>query len=270
MDLTLEILNNKEKYPDDRAIVLGDGETITCGELRDKLQPRSAFTQASQKWAERERELQAAHDGLSQQLAALQQQLQAYQQQAAPPSSPTPGSVEERRSVLRQDPYFSVLMEEIDALKQEREAARQRLDMHERYVKTREYEARLGALESRWNSRFNKDGKRPWDKRGFLEFVQKNPILSYNGITQTQDVDLETTYDKWAWNEEIGQREREAEERGFARGKQQATVPPMPFGRRRGTPQKSKDLPETFGAVTDEMLLQDPEIIEAMTRDAGA
>lgn len=254
-DLTLEIIRNKEKYPDDRKIVLGDGEEITCRELREQLQPRSEWTQEHEKWQRRERELQGdverhreAVDGLNQQLAAAMQQ--------APPAARTPsGGISEED--LLADAVLGPLFKEQKRSQERLEAHEQRLAAHEKYVLEREYRGQLGTLASRHNTRFNADGKgTAFNQAKFLDFC-----------LQRQISDLDVAYDAWSRPEELAQTTREAEARGEERGKAIARVPAIPFGRRRA-PTKPEGLPASFQDVTDEMIADDPEIREAMEKDA--
>ena len=249
-DLTLEILQNREKYPDDREIVLGDGETVTVKQFRDALQPRAEFTRASEGWKTRERELQGAVEGLSQQLRDAM-----TQQQVVAPAQPRPtGGISDED--LEADPVLGPIVKRLRVASERLESHEERLKGHESYVLEREYRGKLGDLAGKYNSRFNADGTgKAFDQKQFLDFCLQRKIA-----------DLDTAYDAWSRPDEISRVTAEAEARGEERGKQHARVPQVPFGRRRAAG-KPDGLPTDFQSVTEEMIADDPEIREAMSKD---
>jgi phage baseplate assembly protein W len=250
-DLTLEILTNKEKYPDDREIVLGDGEKVTVKEFRDRLQPRAEFTKASEAWKQKEGEYQRSVDGLQQQLRDALQTRPAEDL----PRTPTGGITQED---LLNDPILGPLAKQLQEAVAKVEAHEARLGGHEKYVLEKEYRGQLFSLGDQYNRRYNPDGQgKAFDQKAFLDFTIQR------GLT-----DLDAAYQAWSRPDEIAQVTKEAEARGEERGKSIARVPVLPFGRRRA-PERPKDLPADFQSVTEDQIASDPEIIEAMEKDAA-
>jgi hypothetical protein len=260
-DLTLEILTNREKYPDDRKIVLGDGEEVTVKQFRDSLQPRAAFTEASEKWSRRERELTGRQTELEGAVTGLNQQLmEALNKAPASVTRTATGGISPED--LLADPVLGPMYRELQAttanLAKVQKEYGERLEGHERYVLEREYRGKLGDLGSRYNSRFNTDGKgKAFDQAGFLDFCLQRKIS-----------DLDVAFDAWSRPDEIAQTTREAEARGEERGKANARVPVVPFGRRRAAV-KPEGLPATIQEVTEEQIAADPDIQAAMEADAA-
>lgn len=250
-DLTLEILQNREKYPDDRVITLGDGEQVTVKQFRDALQPRSEFTRASEGWKRRESELQQAYDGAQAQNAQLLEALN----KRGPDVTEKVRTGEISEADLLADPVLGPLVKKQQDGLARIEAAEARLKQHEDYVMTQEYTGKLAAVSQRYNTRYNADGKgEGFDQKGFLDFMLK---------TRTPDVDV--AYRAYTADREADIRAQEAEARGLERGKA-TVVPHVPFGRR-SRPVKPEGIPESFQDVTEEMLAADPDIQAAMDKD---
>lgn len=261
-DLTLEILTNKEKYPDDRKIVLGDGEEVTVKEFRDRLQPRAEFTKASEAWKRKEEALTRRQQELETSVAGLNQQLAEAMQDKPPvarPSNPT-GSI--TADDLLADPVLGPIYRELQETKtlltNTKKEYDQRLEGHEKYVLEREYRGKIADLGSRYNSRYNPDGTgKAFDQADFLDFCIQRRIG-----------DLDVAFDAWSRGAEIEYVSKQAEARGEERGKANARVPTIPFGRRRA-PEKPSGLPASIQEVTEEQIAADPEIQAAMEADAA-
>ena len=260
-DLTLEILTNREKYPDDRKIVLGDGEEVTCKELRDTLQPRAEYTRASQGWASEKQQLTARQQELENAYNATQAQLQqALAEREARGTAPArTASGGYTREELLADPVLGDIVREGDQAKAEIKQLRRELDEGKNYILRREYEARLETLGNRYNSRFNKDGKgKAWDQKAFLDHA-----------INTNTSNLDVAYNSFTLEDEASARAKEAEERGYEKGLKQGKVPNIPIGRRRA-PLSEKDLAgKSFQDISEEDIAADPEIQAAMYSDTA-
>lgn len=261
-DLTVKILTDRNTYPDDMEITMADGQKITVKDFRDSTLPKGDFTRATEKWATRERELQAALDGTSQQLAAAMEAKAAV----APPASPA-ATGQYTEADLRADPAFRLMFERHDAAAESLKAHEARLVSHENAFLRDRFNNQLESFSTRHNARFNSDGRgKAFDQKEFLDYVQKKPL--WTNTNGNPELDLETSYSNWTRTDEIAQIISEAEARGVERGKAAARVPAVPFGRRR-TPTKAAGLPETFQAVKTDDIENDPEIQAAMQADAG-
>jgi hypothetical protein len=247
-DLTYDILTNREKFPDDRKIVLGDGEEITVKEFRDAVLPKADFTRASQTWAEKERQLTQAQEGLQSQLATAL----AAREAAGRAPQPTGQTGEYTEEDLLRDPILGPIMKGLKATQESLKAHEERIKLHEDTWLKNQYTSQLNSIESRWNAKYNSDGKKPFDKKAFLDRV-----------LETGTTNLDLAYDAYSAPHEIERVTREAEARGIEKGKQQAKVPVVPFGNRRG-PVKPKDLPESLDQVSDDMVLEDEEMQQAL------
>ena len=75
-DLTNQILTDRNAFPDDRQIVLGDGQIVTVKEFRDAVMPKSEMTRLTTDWANKERSFAEAYQGSQRQLQQTQQQLE--------------------------------------------------------------------------------------------------------------------------------------------------------------------------------------------------
>jgi hypothetical protein len=245
-DLTLEILRNKDKYPDATTITLASGETITAKELRDALQPRAEFTRASEAWSRKERELQGAVDSVTQQLAAALEDKRTRDAAAGKP--PADGNAVTREQ-LEADPVLGPMFKELREAKERVDAHETRLKAHEdQWIRDR-YTGQLGSIAARHNAKF-KD--KPFDQKAFLDFA-----------VESNTPNLDVAYKAWIADDLVALERKDAEEKGVERGKAAARVPTVPFGRRR-TPARPQGLPESLQDLKDEDVLNDPEMQEAM------
>lgn len=245
-DLTLEIIRNKEKYPDDAKITLASGETVTVKEFRDALQPRAEFTQASQAWSKKERELQSAVDAANQQLASALEDKKARDANAGKPPV-DPGAI--TREQLEADPVLGPLYRELKESTARVEAHEARLKSHEDQWLRDRYTGQIAFIAQRHNSKF-KD--KPFDQKAFLDYV-----------LETNTPNLEVAYKSWVADDMVAMESKAAEERGVEKGKAAAKVTTVPFGRRR-TPPKPQGLPESLQDLKDDDVLNDPEMQAAM------
>jgi hypothetical protein len=248
-DLTDAILRDRTKYPDDRKIVLADGEEITVKELRDSLLPKADFTRASEGWSRKERELTSSVEGLQAQLA------EALKTKAPAEVARTPAGGYSEEDLLG-DPILGPIVRDLKATRTRLTEHEERMKGHEEYVMTREYKGQLASIASQHNARYNPDGTgKAFDQKAFLDYV-----------VEKQTPNLDTAYSAWSRDDEIERVTRDAEARGEERGMKKAAVPNVPFGRRRA-PLRDKDLPESLDKVTDEMLETDPDMQDALRAD---
>lgn len=277
MDITNDILNNREKYPDTAEITLVDGTKITVKEFRDQLQPRAEFTRAAETWKREKQQLEQAHSGLQGQLREREQALttalaeKAALEGRAPKPTPAGGPSEEE---LLADPVLGGLVKDIRATRAELVETKQQLKEQGEQLKRgsehlirRDYETQLGRISSYHNDRFNRDGKgKAFDQAGFIEYVMKrsesNPAFAN---------DLGLAYNEYSRGDEIAHVTREAEERGREAGRKEARVPTIPNGRR-SAPARPEGLPAdtTLQTLTDEQVLADPDIQAALRGDDTA
>ena len=256
-DLTLSILTDRTKYPDEMEITLTGGEKVTVKEFRDSLQPRAEFTKEIEKRAAREKELQGAVDGLNQQ---LMQALAAKEAAGEPVKTVATGGYSEEE--IEADPVLGPMAKRLKSAAERLEAHEARLGMHEQTWLKDRITGQIANLAARHNARFK---EKPFDQDGFLKSVQERPLWTTQG--GAQELDLESSYNNWVRNDEMARITSEAEARGVEKGKQAARVPAVPFGRRRA-PARPEGLPASFQEVTEDMIAADPDVIEAMAKDA--
>jgi len=123
-----ELLTNREAYPDDREVVIGE-QKVTLKELRDRLIPKGEFTRATQRAAELERLARQRDEELRQAQLSLAQVLQAREN--AGQQTPTTPSGEVDWQVLQNDPLLRPLVQRLEAAQRVAEAAAKRLEQAE-------------------------------------------------------------------------------------------------------------------------------------------
>lgn len=247
-DVTYRILTDRTAYPDDTEIQLSDGSKVTVKEFREAVLPKGDFTREADRWAEKERQYQQAVQGLQGQIQQVLAERAAAPQPAARP--PAGGYTEEE---LLADPVLGPLVKRQQEALQRLESHEARLKQHEETWIRNQYMGQLTSLKGRYNARYNPDGKgKAFDEQSFLDYAVKNQIPN-----------LEAAYSAYTLGDEVARATAEAEQRGIEKGKAAARVPAIPLGRR-STPPKPAGMPSSLQEVTDEMLMQDPDIIAAM------
>jgi hypothetical protein len=247
-DITIAVLHDRQKYPDDMEITLANGDKVTVGDWRNAAMPKGDFTTASERWSRREAQLQEAVQGLQSQ---LHQAIQAQGQVRSPEAPRRDGEITEED--LLGDPVLGPLARRLKAAEERYSAHEERLKTHEDTFLRERYVGKLNELGDRYNQRYNADGKgKKFDRDGLLEYATRNQV-----------VNLDVAYDAWSRADEIEQIRKESEDRGEERGRKKASVPPVPMGRRHG-PTKPAGLPESLQDLKDDDVLNDPEMQEAM------
>lgn len=251
-DLTLDILSDREKYPDAREIQLEDGVVITVGQLRNSLQPRADFSRASEAWKREKQDLINANEAVTRQ---LQEALERKRQEEPPADRRSSGTFTEEE--LLADPVVGPLLKRQQALEAEIGGLRKEQELHRNTWLRNHMETQVAGIADHWNRTYNEDGKDPFNTDAFLEHVQKRPI-SVNGT-----VDLGLCYQDFARTKETERLTRAAEQKGIEKGKQLAKVPRVPTGRR-ASPPKPAGVEGTFQELSDDAILADPEMQAAM------
>jgi hypothetical protein len=247
-DLTLEILTNKEKFPDTAEITLADGSKITVKDFRDKLQPRAEFTRASETWAAKERELKTGLDAANQNLAQALKDKEAAIAAGKEPPKPAPTGAITAEELLA-DPILGPLYKDLKEAREQLKTHEARLAQHEQTWTRTNFMKTIAELKGR-DKELNVDE--------FLGYSQKHPVID----VENQVVDLEATHRNYAHDRLVAAARKEGEAAGIEKGKA-TQVPTVPFGRRRA-PVKPQGLPESLDQLKDDDVLNDPEIQEAM------
>jgi hypothetical protein len=259
-DLTIEILHNREKYPDDAEITLASGEKVTVGQWRNAVLPKGDFTKASEGWSKKERELTGQQAELQQTVIGLQAQLREAMQQKPPTPAAERRDGQYSEEDILADPVLGPIARRLQTAEAKANAAAERLEAHEKRMEGHEqtwqrahYQAQLNSLGQRFNSRYNADGKgTPFDQKAFLDYAVERQVSN-----------LDVAYDAFTREAELDLIRRESEARGEERGRKKAMVPAVPMGRRRG-PVKPEGLPGSLQELTDEAIESDPEMIAAV------
>src|SRR3989442_8042833 len=173
-DLTIDILTNKEKYPDAMEITLADGQKITVKQYRDALQPRAEFTRASEAWSKEKKDLEGAVQGLQGQLAQALEEAK----KRGEPVKPAPGSDGKlTEDDLLADPILGPIVTRLKGATERLEAHETRLKQHEDTWLQTKYLGEITQIEKAHNTAFNADGKgKAFDRKGFLDYVLERRI----------------------------------------------------------------------------------------------
>src|SRR5262249_2180833 len=231
-DIFLDVLTNREAYPDDRTIQVGD-RTITVKDFRDRYMPKSDHTRASQQWAEERSRHEQAVSGLRQQLAAEV----AAREQAGTLQTDASGRM--TYETLTRDPVLRLLTAKIDA--HERALAQQQ----QTYGRD-QYITKLRELKSR-----DKD----LNEQELIDYAVKHQI-----------VDMDVAHRSFTRERDIESAVKKAREEGVEEGKRTARLPHVPNGGKRSPSQPPAE--PKFGDV--EGAMNDPEILAAMEGSAEA
>lgn len=245
-DITSEVLHNREKYPDDAEITLADGQKVTIGDWRDAVLPKGDLTRASEGWSRKERELNQAVEGLQGQLARAMETRPAE-------IAPTRNNGQITEEDLLADPVLGPMAKRLQDATTRLTEHEGRLKQHEETWLRANYTSQLGVLGQRFNGRFNKDGKgKAFDQKAFLDYALEQGVSN-----------LDVAYRGFTMDDELAMTTREAEARGEERGIKKGRVPTVPFGRRRG-PTRPEGLPGSLQELTDDAVMDDPEMQRAI------
>lgn len=223
-DLTYDILTNREQYPDDAEITLSTGQKVTVKQFRDAVIPKADMTKLSEKWAGEKRQLEAATQGLQQQLADA---ARAKEVRSGVPSG-----------TLTEDDYLNDPV--LGPIARRLKAAEERVQFHEAAYLRHNYEAQLASFAK---------ADPAFKKEEFLDFAIKRGIA-----------DLSLAHDLYTRPTAIKSAEDAAYERGVKKGKEEASVPRIPTGSRRA-PKPAADAP---GFLDLDAAERDPEILQAL------
>jgi len=245
-----ELLTDRTKYPDEAEITLANGDTISVKEWRDRAMPKSDFTKASEGWSKREKEYQQNLDAANQNLA------RAMEAQAAAEARRNPEKAERLASgtisdeELLADPILGPFKRREMEMAARVEAAEKRLGDHEKTFMRTRFNATIADLK-----RSDPD----LNVEEFLAYSQKRPVIDVD----SQIVDLESTYYNYAHKRLVEAARKAGEEEGVKKG-QATRVPPIPNGRRRA-PVRPEGLPASLQELSDDVVMADPEIQDAMS-----
>lgn len=230
-DIFEEVLRNRDAYPDDRTIQVGD-RTITVKEFRDRWMPKSEFTRASQTWSEERSRLSDSLTGLQRQLAA---EIEARQSAGTMPMNGD-GSI--TREQLARDPVMGLIIREIDQVRRDMMGQQQTYGRDQYLTKIRELKSRDTEL----------------NERDLIDYAVKRQI-----------VDMDVAYRDFTRERDIERAVKKAKEEGIEEGKRTARLPHVPTGGKRAP---SSPAPEPkFGDVDSAM--QDPDILAALNGEAS-
>lgn len=224
-DLTYDILTNREQYPDDAEITLQNGQKVTVKAFRDAVMPKADMTKLSEKWAGEKRQLEAAAQGLQQQLADAAR--------ARETKTGTPAGT------LSEDDYLNDPV--LGPITRRLKAAEERVQFHETAYLRHTYEAQLAGF-AKADKNFKKDE--------FLDFAIKRGIA-----------DLQIAHDLYTRPSALEDARQAGYADGVKKGKEEASVPRLPTGSRRAP----KPAPDAPGFLDLDAAERDPEILQALS-----
>ena len=263
-DLTHQILTDRTAFPDDRKIILGDGQEVTVKEFREALMPKSDMTKLTEDWSRKERQLTDAYRGTEQQLRAAQQQLEQAvkdQQARTPANGGTPtGQVDEEE--LARDPVLGPMYKRMLAAEKRAEEAHQQLGEHGKALKSYRDTWQLANFQSQLERLRANPEYKDVNFDEFLTYSQRRPVLD----TQSNNVDLESTMRNFNYNRAMQAAEARGEQRGVEKGKAAAAVPRVPMGRRRAAA-RPEGVPASFKDVDTDAVLADPDMQKYLDAD---
>ena len=228
------VLNNRKDYPDDMKVSMG-GQEVTLKELRDTLIPKGEFTKVTQQAAQEKSALEGQLRDATQQLAiALQRSGQA------------PAQTQDRLADLAQDPTFGPLVQEVYQARRVLGEIANRQQQYELNQWTNQHLAALKEITTK-----DKD----LNAQALVEFARTR------GLTNLHDAYALQTRER-----DIDSARKEAEAKGYEKGKKEASIPVIPTGRRTAPPGQS--LPETLDAAA-EAAKSDPDVLAAMAGLGG-
>lgn len=257
----IDLINDRAKYPDDMVIALADGREISVKDYRDAVRPKAEFTRDIEAVQARERDLQTQLQTAQQNVAREIEARQALEARAAATQGrqvPMTGLSEED---YLNDPVLGPQQRKIKALEERLESlwkeGQTRIQQTENTILRDRFMGTLATIAARHNAEF-KD--KPFDQGEFLDKFQRNPLMRFDPQTGQSLPDMETFHANMTHEDRIKAREAEAEQRGIKKGQEQARVPRVPFGRRSASPAADAG-PKTFGEVTQDTVLNDPEMV---------
>ncbi len=265
-----------ESLPDDVKIELGDGKTITLGEVRnaalDHVNQRiSELTPREQKLVTREQALAAAEEKVRQTMAQLPDLVANATHAATPPannastSAPPLGYTTEQWNAILQDPYarplvtaMATLAEKAATLEKRLEEAaltdKQRQDAQHQLEETRWINHQLDQLASQ-DERY----KTPEERKALLDYAQE--------VIQRRDITV--LHKARNYDTAVKSAEERGYQRGLTEGKGTAPVPSVVHGTRVvPTPAAPEKLPKTFAEFADSAA-NDPAFIQEIREAAS-
>jgi hypothetical protein len=255
-----DLMSNRQDFPDDMEIDLGNGRTTTVKDFRDQVMHKNDFNKASEGWKTERGRLEQGLDAAQQNLArAVAERDEATRNRQPEPSDPTPPQRTGYRpsmKELEEDPVLGLLVDEVKAARKEladfKQSTQQTLTNHENTWTRQEMERTLGRLRA---------NDADLDPVAFNAYAQKYPVID----TARGLVDLEKTYTNFANDRLLEKARKDGEERGYEKGKKAASVPHIPMGRR-SVPKRPEGVPERTQDVKVEDVLNDPDIQAAFSQ----
>ena len=224
-----EILTNREAYPDDRTLDLGNGQTVTLKQFRDAVIPKGEMTKLTQQYSERERQLQQAVQGYQTQLE------QALRDKGATPANPTAGLSE---AELINDPVLGPILRrqaETDALLKQ---VTERLDTGYRTFLADRGTRALEAVTA----------KIPMDRQALVDRTEQ--LLK---AVMAGEVPFETVARAAHYDDAVTKARQEGEAAGIEKGRKEGRLPTVPMGGAR-MPRDNGSKAETWEAAEQEFV----------------
>lgn len=248
-----DILNNRETYPDSQEIEMM-GQKMTLGSLRADLIPKGDFTRATQKLSDDKARLESSQAQLQEAYNGLQAQLKTLVD--ARGQQPSQNGAMSDMDALAADPLLGPLVKTMQRIEQRIEADSKRYDV----IQNTQKEMVTEYLKNEY-------------RRKLSDMKRDHPDLSEPTLidfaTKHQIADLDLAYKLMTVDTRVEQTAREAEQRGYDKGKTEVQqVPPILPGRRMMGP------PPTEGIKTldeaERAAVNDPEIAKLFYEDGGA
>lgn len=224
MPTLLDVLKNREQYPDTLTYKVGEQE-YTLGDLRNNMIPKADYTKESQRWSQEKQQLA---DQYNQRLSFYDQQLQQLNQALANRGQPPASNAEDALSRLDQDaadptlgPYAKSLRKvlgEMGELKEQLTQANKRMQQHEEAWWLDKHSQVINRIRDK-----DPEYHEPAKVQELLSYAQQNgiPNLDLAYQLKTRERDIAKVRDEAV---------KEAETRLKAQQEADATAPHIPSG----------------------------------------
>ena len=253
MATLLDIINDKEKYPDSTAITLADGVQTTVGEVRKGFMMESDYRKKTADLAAQRRELERRQSEFENARAQAEAQLEELAKEVLikAQESGVPKSAQEDEVLreLRANPIANALYTKIESLT----AKVNELDSLNRSLRDNLKQRDQNALVSQHQRvlAYLKQNDPELDTDALVRFARENyvPRLDLAYRLYTEDKRMKRTVD-----EAVAKAKKEA----MDEAKRLAVQPTIPL--RRAAVTLPKDAPKTFDEAI-EVAMKDPEVI---------
>jgi len=251
-----EIMDDKDKYPDDTKILLAEGSEVPLGELRGGYMKDGDYRRKTTDVANQRRQLETERVQFEQARMEAENQLTELAKQAILTKGNEPVARDELTDLLERDPVAKALTAKLEAiaakvgsLEEGLNTNKETLDQHAQTYVADQHRRVLAALKKQAGDR-----GLDFDEQGLIEYARNNSVHRLDHAYKLMEFDHIV-------KRSVDTAREEAHKVGMEEGKKAATQPILPL--RRTAPLLPPDAPQTFEEAAEAALL-DPEILAHM------